>query len=112
MALSERTRANLQLGTIIAGIGAVVTAAWVGRGVYDEMNKRIDALAARATGLEDSSYSLSAASEQALRMAIENPGMRVPDPRDPNKIIVVKAAEVGTGPVSMSEPPYATGSRP
>jgi len=33
------------------------------------------------------SYTLAAASEQALRMAIENPGLRVPDPRDPSKII-------------------------
>lgn len=38
----------------------------------------------------DNSFTLDKASEQALRMAIENPGMRVPDPRDPTKIIEVK----------------------
>jgi hypothetical protein len=36
------------------------------------------------------SFTLDKASEQALRMAIENPGMRVPDPRDPAKIIEVR----------------------
>lgn len=38
----------------------------------------------------DGKASLAALSEQALRMAIENPGLRVPDPRDPNRIIVVE----------------------
>lgn len=37
-------------------------------------------------------YSISAACEHALRLAMENPGMRVPDPRDPNNIIVVRSA--------------------
>lgn len=35
-------------------------------------------------------FTLSAASEAALRQAIENPGYRVPDPRDPSKVIVVR----------------------
>lgn len=35
-------------------------------------------------------YSLTQASENALRMAMENPGMRVPDPRRPGEVIVVK----------------------
>lgn len=99
-ALSERTRANLQLGTIIAVIGAVVTAAWVGRGVYDRVNARIDAVTLTA----NAAYTLSAACEQALRMAIENPGYRVPDPRDPNKIIMVTEAKVTGGPTSLLWP--------
>ena len=70
MALSERTRANLQLGTIITIVGGVITAAWIGRGYYDAMNARIDAIQAQASGLADSSYSLAAASENALRMAL------------------------------------------
>lgn len=39
-----------------------------------------------------STYSLAGASETALRTAIENPGFRVPDPRDPAKVIVVSAS--------------------
>lgn len=45
--------------------------------------------------VKSNSYTLSKASEQALRTAIENPGFRVPDPRDPNKIIVVFSAKTG-----------------
>lgn len=37
-------------------------------------------------------FTLTAASEQALREAIENPGHRVPDPRDPSQIIEVRPA--------------------
>lgn len=40
--------------------------------------------------MKDDRYTLTAASEKALRTAIENPGMRVPDPRDPDKIISVR----------------------
>ena len=39
--------------------------------------------------LKSETYTLPMAAEQALRMAIENPGMRVPDPRNPNEVIVV-----------------------
>lgn len=42
------------------------------------------------------SYSLAAASEVALRTAIENPGVRVPDPRNPDRLIVVRLPGAGT----------------
>ena len=47
---------------------------------------------ARMRGVEADRYTLTMASEKALREAIENPGFRVPDPRDPSKIIVVEMA--------------------
>ena len=40
--------------------------------------------------VKEDRYTLTMASEKALRTAIENPGMRVPDPREPSKIIVVE----------------------
>ncbi len=42
--------------------------------------------------VKTNSYTLTRASEQALRTAIENPSLRVPDPRDPNKLIIVYSA--------------------
>jgi hypothetical protein len=50
------------------------------------LSDRVASSEAKESGV----YTLAAASEQALRMAIENPGMRVPDPRDPQRIIEVK----------------------
>lgn len=50
----------------------------------DMQDQRIDFEALKAE-----TYTLPMAAEQALRMAIENPGMRVPDPRKPNEVLVV-----------------------
>ncbi len=46
-------------------------------------------LATVETGVNNG-YKLADACEQALRMAIENPGFKVPDPRDPTRIIEVR----------------------
>lgn len=66
------------LGTVIAGTGSVVL-------YLNNINSQLK-------DWRQSTYTLPAAAEVALRMAIENPRMRVPDPRDPNKIIVVTAS--------------------
>jgi hypothetical protein len=47
----------------------------------------------RLVDLERDKYPMSVASEAALRMAIENPSLKVPDPRDPNRVIQVVPAE-------------------
>ena len=44
-----------------------------------------------AAALENDRYTLTQAAERALRSAIENPGLRVPDPRDPSSIITVNS---------------------
>lgn len=56
-----------------------------------KMLSEMSALRRDITALQSNSYTPAMAAEQALRMAIENPGMRVPDPRDPNKIIEVRS---------------------
>jgi len=72
--------------------GVIWGGAWFLAGKANEMDamqKSINQIESDA--LKDR-YTLTAASEKALRTAIENPGHRVVDPRDPNKIIVVKAS--------------------
>lgn len=39
-------------------------------------------------------WTLTMQSEQAFRLAIANPGMKVPDPRAPGKMIVVEGSQV------------------
>lgn len=48
--------------------------------------------------MRSNSYTLDRASEVALRQAIENPGLRIPNPRDPTQVIVVTAGRVSTTP--------------
>ncbi|MEM9019953.1 MAG: hypothetical protein AAGC44_05260 [Planctomycetota bacterium] len=42
-------------------------------------------------------YTITQASEDALREAIANPGHKVPDPRDPGQLIVVEQTRHPTG---------------
>lgn len=65
--------------------------------MHNEMAKVQEKLSAM---LEDR-YSLPMAEADALRQAIENPGHRVPDPRNPGQVIVVDVGGMypdGSGP--------------
>lgn len=89
--LSESSTITLSAagGIVVAIFGA---AAWL-HNLVTKVEASLEAIAVRLKALEDSkpgNYTLAGAAEHALRMAIENPGMRVPDPRDPSKIIVVQ----------------------
>lgn len=64
-------------------IGTATSATWY-------LSAKINTFEHRMLVVETDRYTLTMASERALREAIENPGLRVPDPRDPNKIIVVE----------------------
>lgn len=55
-----------------------------------QINNDLTTMNGRIDKLNEDKYPLSLASERALRTAIENPGMRVPDPRDPSQIITVR----------------------
>ena len=79
-ALTQDTK--ITIGTAVACMSIAIAGTWRFSEALKDIEMKVDHLARDA-------YPLTAACEQALRMAIENPGFRVPDPRDPNKIIVV-----------------------
>lgn len=87
---SERTRIALPIAlqmTLLASvIGCTATVVWAAQSLKSQLDANSDGLEM----LKSEMYPMAVASEQALRTAIENPGMRVPDPRDPNRIIVVE----------------------
>ena len=70
----------------ISIIGTAMSATWY-------LSAKINSFEYRMETIESDRYSLTMASERALREAIENPGLRVPDPRDPTRIIVVEVPE-------------------
>lgn len=99
MTITPQSKTTLGIaGTIvIAAIGSTWTISNAIGAVKAEIATRIDGVEASVHETKvaiDGKASLSALSEQALRMAIENPGLRVPDPRDPNRIIVVEIVRV------------------
>jgi len=78
---------------MLAYIGGVLTVVTTGMGATWFLSQRFERMQHQIDTLLSDRYSLTQASERALRTAIENPGMRVPDPRDPNKIILVRYTE-------------------
>ncbi|MFN0133440.1 MAG: hypothetical protein ACKVW3_13050 [Phycisphaerales bacterium] len=91
------TDAKITLGTALTVVSISISATWWFSQqlsglkseitfISERMGRNENDLASAKTAL----YSMAAASEQALRMALENPGLRVPDPRDPNRIIEVR----------------------
>ena len=91
MALSMQTK--VQLGMVVTVCGsAIATAYYVGwsmgeaRSELQQIRELIDSISAN-------SYTKAEAAEVALRQAILNPGMRVPDPSDPKAVIVVEAGQ-------------------
>lgn len=48
---------------------------------------RLSRIDARLSTLEEDHYTKAEAAENALRMALENPGLNVPDPRNPGQLL-------------------------
>lgn len=90
--LSKDTK--ITIGSAVAITGFMAGALWTGINKLNSMDHQLEVITSRIGQSEiklTEYYLLTAASEQALRMAIENPGLRVPDPRDPSKIIHVRS---------------------
>jgi len=81
----NRVRPMIAFGTAIVSTG--IGATWFLSAQLARYESRLDSVEAK---IVEDRYTLTMASEKALRTAIENPGMRVPDPREPSKIIVVE----------------------
>lgn len=78
-------------------IGLVLTVVVTGLSCTIWIVKTMGKLTQRIERLEADHYTRSEAAEAALRMAIANPGMSVPDPRNPGQIITASSC-VGTTP--------------
>ena len=86
-ALTQDTKVTIGV-VFIALSGAVTGTWWLGTQI-SQLNNRLD----RLDSLIGDRFSMTQASETALRLAMENPGMRVPDPRDPSQVIEVRPIE-------------------
>lgn len=76
---------KVALGLILTVIGVGFASTW-------KVSAAVAKVEQRLAEVETDRYTLSAASEQALRTAMENPGLRVPDPRNPGQVFVVRDA--------------------
>lgn len=81
--------------------GSILVSAYYLGGRATELQRDLQDQRSDFEALKRETYTLPMAAEQALRMALENPGMKVPDPRDPNQMLVApvgKPTSFGGGP--------------
>jgi ribosome biogenesis SPOUT family RNA methylase Rps3 len=79
--LDENMKFTITIGMAVVMIGGVIRLTLL----VSEVNQRINEIAQS----NDAKLTIERAAEVALREAIENPGHRVPDPRDPSEVLVV-----------------------
>lgn len=75
-------------------IGAAILIASTFVGGTITLARKLDSLENRLSALESSNYTVSQAVEAAYAEAMANPGHKVPNPREPNKLFVVYAGAV------------------
>ena len=68
---------------VVAAVGGV----WRISAMFNKLINRLDHLDGRVKSLEDDEFGLAKMSELALRAAVANPSLNIPDPRNPTKII-------------------------
>ena len=82
MTLARETKVTLGVASAVAL--AVGGAAW-------KVYAALDDVADRLAVIEGDRLGLTRASELAARAALENPGLRVPDPRHPDHVLAVRS---------------------
>lgn len=93
--ISNETGIAVGLAVVVIG-SAISTAVWLTQ-VIGGLRAKIDESLGRLDALEREQMTVDRAAELALRQAIENPGHRVPDPRNPGKVVVVRNGERDDG---------------
>ena len=95
MTLNKET--SISIGLVIVIIGALFgAAAYINNNIEKVSGNLVQVIGelksveSQVAQMKSDQYTVSQAAEQALRTAIENPGMRVPDPRNPGSIITVR----------------------
>lgn len=89
------TDTKITIGTAVAVVTTSIAATWWFSQQLSQFRNELVTMSGRISQGEAEvakAYTLAAASEVALRMALENPGLRVPDPRDPSQLIIARRA--------------------
>lgn len=71
---------GIAIGLVGSGIVTVILCTWW-------MATKLNKIDSRLQDIERDHFTKSEAEAHALRMAIENPSIRVPDPRNPGKVL-------------------------
>lgn len=92
---TDQRETVFKFGPILTLIIALIGCTWTVTNHLAALDKTISEIANRVESVEKNSFTIPMAEASALRTAILNPGTRVPDPRDPTKVITVRSAQIG-----------------
>ena len=90
--ITKDTKVSLATVGSILTVGAAII--WQLATIKTVFTNEINELKDHVTQIEEDNYSMPMAVESAFRLAMRNPGMIVPDPRDPSKTIRVDSVEI------------------
>lgn len=86
----SRNKESLAFGlALISIVSTGMGATWFLKGEFSEIHTTVEQIQHDVEEFDKDRYTLTMASEKALREAIANPGHKIPDPREPSKLIVV-----------------------
>lgn len=78
---------GISLGLLVSIIGGVAAVTIAGISILWSIRARLGKLVADFKRLEEEQWTITQQCEYQLRLKIENPTMRVPDPRSPGKML-------------------------
>jgi len=90
MAINEKTKVSLTIAGIVSLILFVGGGAWQASSFANNIEVELKQLRTDLNSFSGDRFTAAMASEQALRTAMANPGMRVPDPRNPGQFFFVE----------------------
>lgn len=110
LTITPETRLKLTVGAFFAVVISAGGVAWKAQATLSAINTNIQDTSARVTAVEaalsskfaafeitmSDRFTKTAAAEWALRLVVNNPALRIPDPRDPSRLLSVREAKDGS----------------
>lgn len=90
MAINEKTRVSLTIGAVGALLVGAVGGTWTAASYAAGIQRQLESISDDFDKFRQDRFTTAMASEQALRTAMANPGMKVPDPRNPGQFFFVE----------------------
>jgi hypothetical protein len=89
MAVLDFNKSYVTISAVVACLGFAVGGTWYVASKVNEVNTAIKGLQRELQEMRDGTVTIPRAAELALRLALANPSLRVPDPRNPDQMLQV-----------------------
>ena len=87
---TEKTRLSVPVASLAANVLFLLFAGWRASEFTADIYAQMESLRRDINRVTEERFTMAQGAEQALRLAMENPGIRVPDPRNPGQFFEVR----------------------